>query len=199
MLWRGHVHSAGCGKRRLPGARLGLGTRLSPRYFLLGSVIGCQRSRRLTIPGAVPPQNKEPQTRSHCLQGDIASWGQTGGEVRTPPSYFLLGSDCLRCQTIPAADPPQIQELLPAGAEGWSLPLDWAAWASPGLFAAPRLQGTASGSPFSRGGPQARGARAELLARPHSQTFHLRVPRPLQGDLPGSWAVVSMVGVGGKR
>lgn len=107
MLWRGHVHSAGCGKRRLPGARLGLGTRLSPRYFLLGSVIGCQRSRRLTIPGAGPPQNKEPQTRSHCLQGDIASWGQTGGEVRTPPSYFLLGS------VIACGVKPFQQQILP--------------------------------------------------------------------------------------
>lgn len=35
-----------------------------------------------------------------------------------------------------------------------------------------------------------------MLARHHSQTFHLRVPQPFQGDLPGSWAVGSMVGVG---
>lgn len=51
---------AGCGERGRPGARLGLGRRTSPRCSLLGAVIGCQGSRRLTIPGAGPPQNAEP-------------------------------------------------------------------------------------------------------------------------------------------
>lgn len=44
--------------------------------------------------------------------------------------------------------------------------------------------------------PKQGGTRTELLAFHHSQTFHLRAPRPFQGHLPGSWAVVSVVGVG---